>query len=207
MNSNNTNVNDPSGEGLIDNNSNNTQMNVSNDPLSEEGLIDNKSNSVVDEESSTKVSNNTPQTEQSHHAIDDSIFLGRWILTNSSSSTKLIKVVGGDMIFSRIKEGEYHVKTTFRERYCYCFTYTWSELALIRFTEEDRFIETNMKTGRKSYGRIEDDNKFMIIGKDTATIEFCDDMCYVKIVDSRASLYMTQEYKRASRYAHTETND
>jgi len=204
MSSNNTqiNVNDPySGEeGLIDN-SNNTQMNSG-----EEGLIDNKSNSVVDEESSKKVSNNTPsQTEQSHHAIDDSIFLGRWILTNSSSSTKLIRVVGGDMIFSRIKEGEYHVKTTYRERYCYCFRYTWSELALMRFTEDNKFTETSMKTGRKSYGRIEDDNKFMIIGKDTATIEFCGDMCYVKIVDSRASLYMTQEYKRASRYAHTET--
>jgi len=69
-----------------------------------------------------------------------------------------------------------------------------SELALIRFTEDDRFTETNMKTGRKSYGRIEDDNKFMIIGKDTAMIEFCGDMCYVKIVDSRASFYMTQEY-------------
>ena len=208
MNSNNTNVNDPSGEGLIDN-SNNTQMNMSNDPSGEEGLIDDNkvSNSVVDEEeSSTKVSNNTPQTEQlSYHAIDDSIFLGRWILTNSSSSTKLIKVVGGDMIFSRIKEGEYHVKTTFRERYCYCFKYTWSELALIRFTEDNKFIEINMKTGSKSYGRIEDDNKFRIVAKDTTIIEFCGDMCYVKIVDSRASLYMTQEYKRASKYAHTET--
>jgi len=164
-------INDPSsGEGLIDN-SNNTQMNMSNDPSGEEGLIDDNkvSNSIVDEESSTKVSNNTPQTEQSHHAIDDSIFLGRWILTDSSSSTKLISVVGGDIIFSRIKEGEYHVKTTYRERYCYCFRYTWSELALMRFTEDDRFTETNMKTGRKSYGRIEDDNKFMIIGKDTAT--------------------------------------
>lgn len=199
MSSNNTqiNVNDPSGEeGLIDN-SNNTQLNSG-----EEGLIDNN-NSVA--ESSTKVSNNTPQTEQlSYHAIDDSIFLGRWILTDSSSSTKLISVVRGDMIFSRIKEGEYHIKTTFRERYCYCFRYTWSELALIRFTEDNRFTETNTKTGRKSYGRIEDDNKFMIIGKDTATIEFCGDMCFVKIVDSRTSLFMTQEYKRASRYAHTE---
>ena len=185
-----------SGEGL--NNSHNTQMNISNDPSGEEGIIDN--NNSIDAESSTKVSdNNTPQTEQSHHAIDDSIFLGRWILTDSSSSTKLISVVGGDIIFSRIKEGEYHVKTTYRERYCYCFRYTWSELALMRFTEDDRFTETNMKTGRKSYGRIEDDNKFMIIGKDTATIEFCGDMCFVKIVDSRASLYMTQEYKRASR--------
>ena len=180
---------------------------MSNDPSGEEGLIDDnkESISIVDEESSTKVSNNTSQTEQSHHAIiDDSIFLGRWILTEGSSSTKLISVVGGDIIFSRIKEGEYHVKTEYRGRYCYCYRYTWSELALFRFTEDNKFTETNMKTGRKSYGRVEDDNKFMIIGKDTATIEFCDDMCYVKIVDSRTSLYMTQEYKRASRYAHTE---
>ena len=178
-------------------------MNITIDPSGEEGLIDDKSD-AVDEESSTTVCNITPQTEQSHHVIDDSIFLGRWILTGSSSSTKLISIVGGDIIFSRIKEGEYNVKTTFRERYCYCFKYTWSELASFSFTEDNRFTETNMKTGRKSYGRIEDDNKFMIIGKDTATIEFCDDMCYVKIVDSRTSLYMTQEYKRASRYAHTE---
>ena len=109
------------------------------------------------------------------------------------------------MIFSRIKEGEYHIKTTFRERYCYCFRYTWSELALIRFTEEDRFIEINMKTGSKAYGRIEDDNKFRIVAKDTTIIEFCGDMCYLKIIDSRTSLFMTQEFKRASKYAHTET--
>jgi len=143
------------------------------------------------EEETAASSNTTEPTEK----YDLNIFLGRWVLVDSQVSTPLVKVIRAEMIMTPLGDDEYTINDTWTESICWCYRRTYKTTSIGRGTGPDTFIETNVKTGKVEYGRMEG-NKHIVVGDQVITHEFVGDKCYMKIVDPSCSLYIAAEYQR-----------
>jgi len=154
--------------------------------------------SIHEEETASTNTTQTTEQQDLQNAIKRQklhIFLGRWVLVNSQVSTRMVKVIRGEMLITPLGDDGYTLQDTWMESICCCYRRTYKTTSIGRITGLDTFIETNVKTGKVEYGRM-DGNKHIVVGDQVYTLEFVGDICYLKIVDASCSLYITAEYER-----------
>jgi len=143
-----------------------------------------------------------------------SMILGRWILVNSEISTPFMSFISGEMVIThqlneKTGEDEFVTKTLWKMRYCClpCIKFRGTNTSITRYTGEEEFTVTNMKTDIVDFPYCKrDNNKFKMVGKSgTNELEYKGDKCYGKIVDPRYSLYINQEWERIETFTTATT--
>lgn len=154
--------------------------------------------SIHEEETASTNTTQTTEKQDLQVAIKRQqlhIILGRWVLVNSEVSTRMVKVIRGEMLITPLGDDGYTLQDTWMDSICCCYRRTYKTTSIGRITGLDTFTETNVKTGKVEYGRM-DGNKHIVVGDQVYTLEFVGDICYLKVVDASCSLYITAEYER-----------
>ena len=142
---------------------------------------------------------------------NDQIFVGRWVLIESKSTTSLINFESMEIDIKRQIDEDtgdvtYLTNTSWRMRFCCCCCFSASNSNITTFPSKDTFILKHLKTDMLSegieYGRIEDDNKYITVGKSGAnTALYKGEKCYMTNVDARLSLKIEFVFERVETYA------